>query len=251
MQASVQARRITELCMQEGISADHPAQTRVLNISKGRFASHQEPPPTAMVSQRWQRETSQWHQTAPRAPLGASLRGPWTCAYLIGLKAPCLYPPLCFTPTDSAGKGNKCFFTIPSNIKLGVQSCDWVQKAIKQSHGIKIHRDCSMLRCRYHHLIPGSPYYKDCQTVRCQTREASQHGNHIAFLLLVHLCLVTILVSSHWRIDLKDFHIIRQGAGLKDFWSNPVNSYPVCLMLFLCNKKHKFQSFHFWWGVVY
>lgn len=71
----------------------------------------------------------------------------------VGLKGPCLYRPLCFTLTHSAGKGSKCFFPIPFNINLGGQSCEWVQKAIKQSHGIKIHQDCSM-RCWYHHLIP-------------------------------------------------------------------------------------------------
>jgi len=187
-----------------------------------------------MISQRWWRGTSQWHQTAPWAPLGASHLVPWTYARSIGLKASCLHPPLSFTPTDSTEKEKKCFFTIPSKVKLGGQSCDWVQKVIKQSHGIQIHQDCSMLRCWYHHLIPGSAYSKDCQTVSCQTRETSQYANHIAFLFLVRLCPVTVLVGLHWRRT-EDFNITIQGPGLEDFWSNPVNSY----LVFLWNLTHK------------
>lgn len=112
---------------------------------------------------------------APKsAPMGLVL-----CS--TGLKAPCLYPPLCLIPSHSAGKGNKCFLTLPSNIKLGEQNCEWVQKAIKQSHGIKIHQDYSTLRCWYHHVMPGSPYSKDYRTVRPH--------NIVTTLLFLLLCI--------------------------------------------------------------
>lgn len=64
------------------------------------------------------------------ASLGASCLVPWTHVCPVGLKALWLYLALCFTPAASAKKGNKRFFIIPCNIKLGGQSCEWVQKAI-------------------------------------------------------------------------------------------------------------------------
>lgn len=156
-----------------------------LSTSKDRFSSHQEPPPAATISQRWQRGTSQWQQTAPRAPLGASRLLPWTCVRSVGLTAPCLYRPLCFALTHSAGKGNKCFFTIPFNINLGGQSCEWVQKAIKQSHRIKIHQDCSMLRCWYHHLIP----IFIPKIARQSDAEHRKPHNMVTTLLFFSLCI--------------------------------------------------------------
>lgn len=165
-------------------------------------------------------------------PLGASCLVPWTHVCPVGLEALWLYLALCFTPADSAKKGNKCFFIILCNIKSGGQSCEWVWKAIKQSHEIKIHQDADSTIWYQAVLIP--------KIARQSDAKHRKPHNLINTSLSFSLCLVTILVGLHWRRDLTDLHTTRQSPGLKKFWFHPVNSCPVCLMFFLCNLKCKF-----------